>query len=105
MNLTIQLPHAEDSASVREHADRALRFAFTRFTDAITGIRLRLVDENGPRGGVDQRCRVHVALRSGGTIRVEGTGIDAPSAIYHVVARAERTIARRLSRARSERIG
>lgn len=105
MNLTIQIPRTDDSSSVREHAERALRFAFTRFTSAIAGIRLRLVDENGPRGGVDQRCRVHVVLRSGGTISVEGTGTDGVSAIFDVVARAERTIARRLSRTRGARLG
>ncbi len=105
MNLTIQLPHTPDTSSIRDHADRVLRFALTRFTDAITAIRLRLVDENGPRGGVDQRCRVQVTLRNGGEVSVEGLGSDPRAVIHEVVARAERAIARRLSRVRGSRIG
>jgi len=103
MNLTIQLPHAPDADALHDHADRALRFALTRFSTAVSDIRLRLVDENGPRGGADQRCRVHVALREGGSVSVEGVDSDPRAVITHVSARAARTVARRLSRSRDAR--
>jgi ribosome-associated translation inhibitor RaiA len=103
MNLSIQLPHSSDVPSRREHAERTLRLALTRFADAISEIRLRLVDDNGPRGGVDQRCSVHVALRRGGTVNVEGVDSDPQSVIKQVAARVARTLARRLSRRRAPR--
>ena len=103
MNITIQLPTSTESPVLRDHADRELRFALTRFTNEITTIRLRLVDENGPRGGIDQRCLVHVVLRTG-PVSVEGVGSDAHAVIHDVVARAARTVARRISRARETRI-
>lgn len=105
VNVSIRLPHRPDAPPVRDHAERVLRFAFTRFTDAIVAIRLRLVDENGPRGGVDQRCRVQVELRDGGKVRVEGTGSDAHAVIHAVVSRVARATARHLGRSRKPRLG
>ncbi len=101
MNLVIQLPHAPEDAALHEHAERSLRFALTRFSSAVADIRLRLVDENGPRGGADQRCRVQIVLRQGGGLSVEGVDADPRVAIDQVAARAARTVARRLSRARA----
>ena len=105
MQLSIRLPDAPASDPLHAHAERSLRFALTRFGSAVSEIRLRLVDENGPRGGADQRCRVQVALSGGGLVNVEGTHADARSAIDHVAARAARTVARRLERLRQARIG
>lgn len=105
MQLTIQLPAGEEAETLHAHADRALRFALTRFAVAVSAIRLRLVDENGPRGGVARRCRVEVALRSGGAVNVEGVDADPRAAIDRVAARAARTVARRLSRARARQLG
>ena len=103
MNLSIQLPHSSDVPSLREHAERTLSFVLTRFTGAISEIRLGLVDHNGPRGGVDQRCRVQVTLRRGGTVNVEGVDSDPHAVITQVAARMARTLARRLSRSRAQR--
>ncbi len=103
MNLTIQLPHVSDSETMYAHADQVLRFAMTRFTEVISEVRLRLVDENGPRGGVDQRCRVQVHLRRGGVVHVDGVHADPHVAIQQVTARAARCVARQLSRERPGR--
>lgn len=105
MQLTIQLPQGEEAETLHAYAERALRFALTRFAGAVSAIRLRMVDENGPRGGADQRCRVEVALREGGAVNVEGVDADPRTAIDRVAARAARTVARRLSRARTRRVG
>ncbi len=103
VNLIIQLPHATDGGTVRDHADRVIRFALTRFTTAIAAVSLRLVDENGPRGGVDQRCRVQVQLRTGGSLTVEAVGSDPHAVIHDVVARMARTLSRRIARLRERR--
>lgn len=105
MNLTIQLPHAADANTARDHADRVVRFALTRFTGAISAVRLRLVDENGPRGGVDQRCRVQVVLRTGDVLSVEAVGSDAFAVIHQGCARMAHSVARRLSRLSARRLG
>lgn len=101
MNLKIELPHALDLPPLRDHAERTLRFALTRFALAISEVRLRLVDENGPRGGADQRCRIQVNLRSGGVVNLEGVDCDPYAAIKRVAARVAHTVARRRAQARS----
>lgn len=103
MTLTIQLTHRDDADSLHAHAERVLRFALTRFGAAVTAVRLRLVDENGPRGGTDQRCRVRVVLRQGGAIDVSGDSADAHGVIYDVAARAARAVGRRIRRSRDRR--
>lgn len=103
MNLTIQRSPRDDADALRAHAERALRFALTRFGAAVAAVRLRLVDENGPRGGTDQRCRVRVSLAQGGAIDVEGDSADARAAIHSVSARAARAVSRRLGRVRERR--
>lgn len=96
MNLALHIP----DAALAAHAERALRFALTRFTDAVDRIRVRMVDENGPRGGIDQRCTIRVSLRRGGIVLVTGLGSDARAVIDQVASRVARTLARRLARAR-----
>lgn len=66
---------------------------------------VRLVDENGRRGGTDQRRCVEVWLRAGAPVNVEGVEAN-PRAIIdrvavRVAARAARTVSRRMSRART----
>lgn len=98
MTLTIQVP----DRTLASEADRALRFALTRFAGAIARIRLRLVDENGPRGGVDQRCSVRVSLLRGGFVQVTGVGSDAREVMHQVAERVARALARRLARDRDD---
>jgi hypothetical protein len=39
-----------------------LRFAMARFQNAVGEVRVRLSDDNGPRGGTDKRCRFEVHI-------------------------------------------
>lgn len=103
MNLTVQLPHAPEPAALQTHADRALRFALTRFATLLTEVRLRLVDDNGPRGGVDQRARVWLRLHQGEVLTVEAVDQDPRAAIARAADRASRALKRRLARARAPR--
>lgn len=103
MNLTVQLPHAPEPAVLNAHADRALRFALTRFAALLTEVRLRLVDDNGPRGGVDQRARVWLRLRRGDVLTVEAVDQDPRVAIARAADRAARALVRRLARGRAPR--
>jgi hypothetical protein len=100
MNLAMQLPDPAHAA----YAERALRFALTRFTDAVDRVRLRLVDENGPRGGPDKRCAVRVTLRQGGVVYVTGLDSDIRTVVDQVASRVARAVARHLDRARPPRL-
>ena len=47
------------------HVERRARFALGRFADRVVRVKIQLADVNGPRGGVDKRCRVRLRCRLG----------------------------------------
>lgn len=79
---------------VRAHAVRRLHFALDRFADRVTRARVRLVDVNGPRGGVDIQYRIQVSGTGIGTVVVTGVAGDPYAAIERGAKRIQRLVAR-----------
>lgn len=86
-----------------EHARRRLAFALSRFEPRLARVRLHLEDVNGPKGGVDKRCRVVVHLAQGGEVLAEDVSSDAYEAIASAVDRVARGLGRTLERLREGR--
>jgi putative sigma-54 modulation protein len=83
------------SAWLTEIARRRFDFALGRFRGRVHSVTVRVADINGPRGGVDKRCRVTVQLQSPKrAIVVEDLDPDAAVAIDRGADRAARTVAR-----------
>lgn len=84
--------------------DRRLEFALGRFGPAIRQVIVRVVDINGPRGGVDKRCRITVALRGAGSnsITVDDSDANLYAAIVHACERVERAVVRAFERKRAK---
>lgn len=101
MQLEIQARDIELSPALKLHVERRVRFALTRYRDRVTRISVRLSDENGPRGGVDKRCRLHLLLGGLPDIVVEDTEADLYVAVSRSAERAERTLGRQLGRSRA----
>ena len=59
--------------ALREYALRRVSFAVRRFTHRVGRVTVRLVDQNGPRRGIDSRCSMTADLRDGGQRFVEAT--------------------------------
>jgi putative sigma-54 modulation protein len=47
---------------LRGHIERRLCFALERFARRISRVRVSVGDLNGPRGGIDKRCRVAIVV-------------------------------------------
>ena len=88
---------------LKDHIERRLRFALGRFAGRIGRVMVRLSDVNGPRGGVDKRCQIVVALVPRGVVMVEGSGDDAFALIADTAKRAGRAVRRELERRRRGR--
>jgi Sigma 54 modulation protein / S30EA ribosomal protein len=86
--------------SIRRRLDRKLK----KFARSIERVSVRLKDVNGPRGGVDQVCRIKVVLRNLPSVVYEKQDISLDAAVGGALAGAERAVRRTLQRRRSKPI-
>ena len=64
MRIEIHGSGVEATAGLRRHIEEKAETVLQRFQDEIETVTVTLEDTNGPRGGVDQQCRVAVKLYS-----------------------------------------
>jgi putative sigma-54 modulation protein len=88
---------------LKDHIERRLHFALGRCAARIHRLTVRLTDVNGPRGGLDKRCRIAVALVPRGMVTVEDSGDDPFALIADAAKRAGRAVRRELERRRRGR--
>ena len=73
IDITLDHVSPEIAPQLRDYAERRLTFALRRFQQHIRHVRLRVMDINGPRRGVDARCAVNAELTNGRQLFVEAT--------------------------------
>jgi putative sigma-54 modulation protein len=98
MNLQIRSEGFRMTGPLHDFVQDRLRFALARFKDLKANIWVRLSDDNGPRGGIDKRCRFEVRIPGMRPMLIDERDSDLYVAIGRGTHRAERQIARALSR-------
>lgn len=96
MKVDIQAQGFPLTEALADHAERRLRFALKHATDQVQHATVRLADVNGPRGGVDKRCSIHIVLAGLPDIVTEDTEADMYAAINRAADRVGRTVLRRV---------
>ena len=91
------------SDALREYIERKMELALDRFDHRLDRIQVRLEDVNGPRGGLDKHCRLHVVGRPSWRIHVEGAGDTFYDAVDAAAARARRSVGQLLARLAEQR--
>ncbi len=86
------------SQALRNHIERRLRFALDRFASQVRQVHVRVVDLNGPRGGIDKCCQLAIPLDRASTIVVESHASNVYAAIDGVAGKAAICIGRVLKR-------
>ena len=76
MPIQIVARNLELTSAQREIVERRLAFALGRFGDRVARMTVSVEDLNGPRGGLDQRCRIEVSLVPSGTVMTEATDAE-----------------------------
>jgi hypothetical protein len=79
---------------------RSVGLKLGKFAAALERVSVRLEDLNGPRGGVDQVCRIKVVVPGQPSVVFEGRHASLDAAIDRALAGAERGVRRRLQRRR-----
>lgn len=90
---------------LREYVARRLHFKLGRFSDRINVVRVRMVDVNGPRGGVDLHCRIQVRGTDLDGLVASALAANPTSAIDEAANRIHRVVGREFARASELRRG
>ena len=103
MHIDIQARDFSLTKALRKYIERRLSFALSTRYDHIKRIMVRLSDINGPRGGNDKCCQLHVVLPGQADVVIEDTQTDLYIAIDRATDRAWHTVSRKLARLRDYR--
>ena len=98
MQFEIHGNHMTITNQLRGHIERRFCFALERFASRIRRVRVSIGDLNGPRGGIDKRCRVTVALARSTMLVIEERDSSIYAAIDRVADKAGMCIGRRIKR-------
>jgi putative sigma-54 modulation protein len=96
MQIAIRTSHLSLQPEQRQQIERRASFALARLSAMIKRVEVSLADTNGPRGGVDKRCRVLVHLGGGTTAFVEDHDSDLVTLIDRTMDRAGRAAHKRV---------
>ena len=88
----------------RTRLRRNLGKKLEKFAGAIERVSVRVKDVNGPRGGIDQLCRIKVVLRNLPSVVFEKLDPSLDAAIEGALDGAERAVRRTLQRRRMKPI-
>ena len=101
MNIDIQARGFELTTGLREHTLQKLRSAIDWASDEVRTIHVRLSDINGPRGGNDKCCLIHIPIAGKPDVIIQDIENDLYAAIDRATQRVDRVLARKLGRIRA----
>ncbi|QYF93207.1 HPF/RaiA family ribosome-associated protein [Massilia sp. PAMC28688] len=100
MRLTIQANGFVLTEALRAYTEQRLSMALGWAGEHMHKLAVSLSDINGPRGGIDKRCKIQVQLGGGAEVVIEDTEADLYVAIDRAASRADRAVVRRVERRR-----
>jgi len=95
--LSIQSRGFDLTGALRERVKKRIGLILGNTGYPITRIDVRLSDINGPKGGIDKKCKIHIHLSGHPSVVVTDIQRDLYHAIDRAASRAMRTVRRRLS--------
>ena len=103
MRLEIRRRGVKITEDLRTYLKERLRLALVRFGRHVEVVRVYLRDVNGPRGGLNKKCRIVVELPPRGRVVVTGVDTDIHGAISDTASRAGVAVKRHVKRRRARR--
>ena len=100
MRILIRHPSIEMPRELRGAIHERIRLALERYSSHVTSASAYFTDVNGPKGGVDLRCRLVAKLGRMGNVIIEGHGDNLQRLIEETSERLESTVGRRIERYR-----
>jgi putative sigma-54 modulation protein len=100
MKLLVVGERTSVSQGLHDFITRRLHFVLGRFAPEVERVTARVEDVNGPRGGMDQRCRMEVKLRGLENVFSEARAEDMEAAVAFAAESLGRGVARAVERRR-----
>jgi ribosome-associated translation inhibitor RaiA len=100
----IRVLGVELDQDARAHLRRKLALKLAKSAASIERVSVRVTDANGPRGGVDQVCRINVVLIGLPPVLIEERDASLEAAIDGALTGAERAVRRSVQRRRMKPI-
>ena len=98
MNLHIQSKTFSLTGALKQYVKRKVDSVIQQRADHIQRINVNLSDINGPHGGIDKRCQVHLVIPRMPDIVIQDTQSNLYSAIDSAISRAKVALSRKLTR-------
>jgi ribosome-associated translation inhibitor RaiA len=86
----------DDRAYIRQR----LGLKLGKYADSIERVTVRVKDVNGPRGGIDQVCRIKIVLAGLPSVLFESRAVSVEAAINDALTGVERAVRRSVQRRR-----
>jgi hypothetical protein len=103
LSILVLFQNRSPSEELAWFARRTLGFALDRFRARIADVALRVRDENGSKGGVDQHCSLQVkVVGGGGDVFLQDVDASAEKCVHRLAKRAVRALGRGAARRRRE---
>lgn len=90
--------HGDTTQALEDHVRQRLTAALDQHERHVTQVVVRLQDVNGPRGGIDKICKVHVRLDGREDLRIEEIHEDMYASISVAADRVKQVAGRALER-------
>lgn len=100
MRVAIQANGFVMTIALRMYTERRLGVALGWARHHMRRLAVSLSDINGPRGGIDKRCKIQVQLSGGREIIIEECEADLYAAIDRAADRADRAVVKQVERTR-----
>ncbi len=105
MRIVIQANGFMLTEALKNYTEQRIAAALGWAGHRMRKLAVSLSDINGPRGGIDKRCKIQVQLGAGHEVVIEDTEADLYVAIDRAASRADRAVALRVERMRDFRTG
>lgn len=100
MRIAIHANGFDMTTALRQYTEQRLATALGWARLHMRKLAVSLSDINGPRGGVDKRCKIQVQLGNGREVIIEECEADLYAAIDRAAERADRAVVRSVERTR-----
>jgi putative sigma-54 modulation protein len=105
MDIEVKQHDVDVPRSLVDNIHRCMAADLRRFDHMIRRICVHIADVNGPRGGEDKSCRIHVQLKRASSVIVGDRGANLLVVVARAVARVEVAVSRAADRMRGRRRG